>query len=409
MNMKRIILITFVLLINNISHSQWIQQSSGVTSALQRTRFINQNTGWCCGNASVILKTTNGGINWFSQNSGTTGRILTDIFPVNDSIIYVVGYFDTILKSTNGGTNWIIIANGQSSHSYNCCFFINEKTGWIGTSAPGTRKTTDGGNTFIEQFVNEIPDDFYFKDSLNGNFSGGASVVKTSNGGENWTITTIETPGIGLEEFDRISFVNDLTGFVVGDRGTVHKTTNFGTTWDSVGQITDVAETMYCSKFINDSVGYAGGNFDRLFKTSSGGKFWTRQNFTGNPYDIYTYSDSVVWLCGNGGIIFHTTSGGQTGINTISQNIPESFELYQNYPNPFNPFTKIKFSIKYSGSYNLEIYNSLGQLSGTLFSKQLNPGEYEYNFDGSRLTTGIFFYRLSSENFSQTKKMILIK
>lgn len=410
--MKKIILIFLIFLTQSESFSQWIQQASGTNVPLNRIKFVNRNTGWICGDAGTILKTTNGGSNWFAQSSGVPNKILTCISPVNDSVVYCVGWFQTVLKTIDGGSNWMILENGQFGqvNSYHSCFFLNEQIGWIGTTLPGTLRTVDGGKSFVQQPFFDTPKDIYFKDGLNGIYSGGGTVGRTTNGGNNWKITIIETPSIGLEIFKRLSVINNLTGYIVGDRGTTYKTTNFGISWDSVGFITDVQEFMYCSKFINDSVGYAGGNFTRLFKTTNCGKSWVRQAMNnGSPYDIFCFSDSVVWLCGKPGIIWNTVTGGQTSISQISQNIPEIFRLSQNYPNPFNPSTTIKFSIKNKSNYKLEIFNSLGRLVEELFNKQLTVGEYEYNFDGLSFTSGIYFYKLSSEQFSQTRKMILLK
>ncbi len=410
--MKKILFIFYLLLISDIGFAQWVQQYSGTTRALRRVRFINRNTGWICGDAGIILKTTNGGVNWINQSSGLSNKILADIFPVNENLIYAVGFFETFLKSTNGGNNWVILENGifGNSHSYESCFFLNELTGWIGTSFPGTRKTTDGGITFMQQNVNDIPEDIYFKDSINGNFSAGGSVGKTTDGGNNWIVTIISTGGIGLEDFKRISFINSLTGFIVGDAGTTYKTTNFGISWDSIGFISQNTNFIHSSQFANESVGYAGGG-GQIFKTTTGGRSWKLQNSGAIGFlpSVFCFSDSIVWVVGNPGHIWFTSSGGQTGINTISQNIPETFKLNQNYPNPFNPSTKIKFSIKIKGNYKLEIFNSLGQLMEILFDKKINEGEYEYKFDAGNYITGIYFYRLSSDNFTQSKKMMLIK
>lgn len=408
--MKKIILIVFIFLIQSEGFSQWIQQNSGTAVPLYRIKFINENTGWCCGENGMILKTTNGGNNWLQQLTGVTNPLF-GMSPVNDTVIYVVGWFGTILKTTNGGINWEIIENNFGEDSYFSCYFINEQTGWIGTTFPGTKKTTDGGKSFINQNFNDLPRDLYFKDSLNGIYStGGGGIGKTINGGDNWQITIIVTPGIGAEDFKRISFINGFTGFVVGAEGTTYKTTNFGDSWDSVGSITDVQEFIFCSNFINDSIGYAGGNFSRLFKTTNGGRSWMRQNSTApTPLDIFCLNDTTVWLCGQPGIIYNTIHGGQTSVNQLSEIIPEGFKLSQNYPNPFNPATTIKFSIKDKSNYKLEVFNSLGKLVAELFNKELTAGEYEFKFDGSNFTSGIYFYKLYSEQFSLTKKMILIK
>lgn len=97
------------------------------------------------------------------------------------------------------------------------------------------------------------------------------------------------------------------------------------------------------------------------------------------------------------------------GIVNINSNIPDKFELKQNYPNPFNPITKIKFFIKESLFTELKVYNVLGQLIRTLVSENLKRGEYEVIFSAANLPSGVYFYRLSSPDFSETKKMVLIK
>ncbi len=97
------------------------------------------------------------------------------------------------------------------------------------------------------------------------------------------------------------------------------------------------------------------------------------------------------------------------GIGVNSNEIPEKFVLSQNYPNPFNPSTKIAFSIPTTGNVKLVVFNSLGQQVAELVNKQLISGQYEIDFTATNLPSGIYFYKLSSENYSETKKMILVK
>jgi hypothetical protein len=102
---------------------------------------------------------------------------------------------------------------------------------------------------------------------------------------------------------------------------------------------------------------------------------------------------------------------------------PNDFILYQNYPNPFNPSTTISFSIltsplnpsPYQGEGNRErltslvIYDILGSKIETLINEEMNPGFYEISFDGSKLSSGIYFYKLSTPDYSQTKSMVILK
>ncbi|MFZ1291027.1 MAG: T9SS type A sorting domain-containing protein, partial [Melioribacteraceae bacterium] len=88
---------------------------------------------------------------------------------------------------------------------------------------------------------------------------------------------------------------------------------------------------------------------------------------------------------------------------------PDVFALNQNYPNPFNPSTIISYSIPKQSMVSLKIYNVLGQLVTTLVNKQQNAGSYQYQFNASNLTSGIYFYSIKAGDFTKTQKMMLIK
>ena len=97
-------------------------------------------------------------------------------------------------------------------------------------------------------------------------------------------------------------------------------------------------------------------------------------------------------------------------VTPVSTEIPESFRLHQNYPNPFNPSTKIRFEIPVKKEFvKLAIYDIAGREITRLVNQELVPGIYEYNFDGSYLSSGMYFYTLESNSFSETKRMILLK
>lgn len=98
-----------------------------------------------------------------------------------------------------------------------------------------------------------------------------------------------------------------------------------------------------------------------------------------------------------------------TGVSNNNSVIPEKYNLSQNYPNPFNPVTKINFDIPVSGFTTLKVYDILGNLVYTLVNGNLKKGSYNYEFDGSDLSSGIYYFRLTSGDFTDVKKMTLIK
>ena len=97
------------------------------------------------------------------------------------------------------------------------------------------------------------------------------------------------------------------------------------------------------------------------------------------------------------------------GISPTSENLANDFRLGQNYPNPFNPSTTIKFNLPRTTEVTLEVFNNLGQKVATLVNGQLNAGDHEVEFERSNLSSGIYFYRLTVDNVSQKRKMVLMK
>ncbi|NCQ17689.1 MAG: hypothetical protein COZ80_08360 [Ignavibacteria bacterium CG_4_8_14_3_um_filter_37_9] len=97
-----------------------------------------------------------------------------------------------------------------------------------------------------------------------------------------------------------------------------------------------------------------------------------------------------------------------TGIGSEG-NLPVRFALYQNYPNPFNSSTKIKYSIPNSAKVSIKVYDVLGKEVTTLMNEFQNTGTHEIEFDASKLSSGLYFYRIISGIYSETRKMILLR
>ena len=115
------------------------------------------------------------------------------------------------------------------------------------------------------------------------------------------------------------------------------------------------------------------------------------------------------WITGDSGMVLRTTDGGLTFIQNLNNDIPGFYSLSQNYPNPFNPVTKVKFQIPKSSFVKLIIYDLLGREITTLVNQQFKPGTYEADWDATNYPSGVYFYKLITDEFIETKKMVLIK
>ena len=174
-------------------------------------------------------------------------------------------------------------------------------------------------------------------------------------------------------------------------------TANWNPSASATGYFLDIASDDIFESPISGYIGKAVGNV-------------TNYEVSGlNPETTYFYRVRAYNSQGesdNSNIITVNTI---TGILERTNEIPTKFILYQNYPNPFNPTTKIQFAIPKSSYVRLNVFNILGQQVAKLVNHELSQGVYSINFDAIKLNNGIYFYILQTNEFSMTKKMILLK
>ena len=104
-----------------------------------------------------------------------------------------------------------------------------------------------------------------------------------------------------------------------------------------------------------------------------------------------------------------TAPAGWVSVREIGDGVLKSFSLEQNYPNPFNPSTTLRFTLPQAGNVNLSVYNLLGEKIAEVLNQEMTSGSFEVVFDGSNLSSGVYFYTIKAGNFASSKKMILMK
>ncbi len=129
----------------------------------------------------------------------------------------------------------------------------------------------------------------------------------------------------------------------------------------------------------------------------------------------YEYHCGGSYIIGLQGCVIDGILNGDTsmpvGIQNVGSEVPDNFSLSQNYPNPFNPVTKIKFSLPSpsKGGVKLIVFDVLGREIAVLINEQLSPGTYEAEWDGSKYSSGVYFYKLITADYTETRKMVLVK
>jgi len=424
--MKKTLLILFASA-NLFAQQGWFQQVSGTNMNLNSVYFINTDTGFVAVNNGLILKTTNGGTNWILINTGTNLNLYQILF-VNSSTGFA-GTDTNTIRTTNSGVTWnISIVGGGRSIS-----FINQTIGYALRGWQTLMKSTNSGINWVQAGI--IPSMYGVDRILFRNENTGyacnkwyynnppapyylSSIDKTTNSGINWAVHYSSGMSAGAYISD-IFFLNDLFGAAVHTiinlqaRYYFSKSTNAGENWNQV----ELTEQKYSVRFTDSNNGWTCGMNGGILYSSNGGNNWSTQvsNVSTRLNSVFMVNQNTGWIVGNSGVILKTTNGGVLAVTPVSNYVPKEFSLFQNYPNPFNPTTKIKFAVpldsRIRGNDNvvLKVYDALGREVQTLVNEGLQPGTYEVDFDGTNYPSGVYYYTLNSNSFTETKRMVLIK
>lgn len=393
------------------TETAWKKILTNLSYSLNDISFAGKNIGNIVGDNGIILKTIDGGETWTSQSVNTTSS-LKSVFLVDSSNRVAVGDNGTIIKTTNGGKDWIVLSVVTNYHLKDVVF-IDSLVGIIVGTFGTILKTTDGGMNW-----NQKPggDDYYlygvdFADEKNGVAVGdygwwsSGIILRTSDGGETWTKEIDYYPTQNTSLFS-ISYCNNKKGIAVGNG--VLSTTDGGQTWNRIygGKWKSVS----CFDINN----FMAVGVSEILCTKDGGSTWNQDNYgNGTSFNSVFYTDTNdIIIAGANGTILRTTTGGiisavdeKQKTNILSGN----FTLSQNYPNPFNPTTTISYQLPVTSNVKLKVYDILGREVATLVNEEKPAGSYEVEFNGSGLSSGIYFYQLKAGNFIQTKKFVLMK
>jgi len=247
-----------------------------------------------------------------------------------------------------------------------------------------------------------------FAISNNNIFSGtsNSGVYLSTDYGQSWSQTSLNNKNVYSLA---ITGNNIFAGtYDISTPSGLYLSTNNGQNWTQ----TALNNKEILSLAITGNIVFAGAWANGVYLSTNSGVIWIRKNqgfnqipsvkalFIANNYIFAGTLGHSVWRSPLSDII---------GVQSISSEIPSSFSLSQNYPNPFNSMTKVKFQIANSGKVKITVFDILGKEVATLVNEPLQPGTYETTFDASNLSSGIYFYKLQTKNFSETKKMTLKK
>lgn len=406
-----LILIFFIFIYRScLSQNGWMLQISGTNDSLRSVKFLNSLTGWTSGTNGIILKTTNGGINWQTVSAGISND-LNSITIVSESELYAAGEDGIIIKTTDSGNNWLILNSGVNVRLNSVCF-VNSLTGYAaGFNGTVIMSTNAGNNWSILNSGTDIQlNSVFFVSSLKGWTAGYGGIFYTSDGGISWFPQFID----GSLILNSIFFSDSLHGWsAYYDNNTFGpenvRTTSGGLDWRNFSMNNSYSISVY---FADSIKGWSSGYYGKINYSSDGGTSWTTQKSgTIEHLNSVFFSDSLTgWIAGNSGMILKTTNGGiLTNIYSPEILTPVYFTLDQNYPNPFNPSTVISYSLLSDLHVTLKVYDVNGNELSVLINKFERTGMYNITFNSPDLPSGIYYYKFIAGDHSITKKMVLIR
>ena len=284
----------------------------------------------------------------------------------------------SIWKSTDLGVTWdsagMYLPQSGNELGWNNSVWCNYARVWFGTDNSRIYYSGNSGSTWTVQPTPGNADTkavWFFRQtgSVDG-LSGGSELMLSSNYGSNWLIQS--APGTGS--------IRGITGGpdFVGDGGNFMYTFYIRT-----------SDRIYMSEFSNTWLQHyraQSGNYTHIGSGFGATKFWAVRD--------------------NGGISYLDLP---VGIRNTGAEIPKESSLGQNYPNPFNPFTNIEFRVRYPGNVRISLYDVLGREVLTIVDKFLNEGSYSAGLQAGNLNSGVYFYRMTANGFTDTKLMLLKK
>jgi len=242
----------------------------------------------------------------------------------------------------------------------------------------------------------------------------GGTILRTTNGGINWISQSSGT----TENFRGVSFTDVNNGTVVGDYGTILRTNNGGGVFIPVELSLFTADVSGSNINLNWSTASEINNYGFEIERSSDKTDWRLIGFkegNGTTTEIHNYSFVDDLFGTSSSKLYYRLKQIDFNASFEYSDIveieiaPATFSLSQNYPNPFNPTTNIGFRIAEFGFVSLKVFDVLGIEVAILVNEEKQPGIYEVEFDASHLSSGIYFYKLQTENLSENKKKQDIK
>ncbi|MDP4196139.1 MAG: YCF48-related protein [Bacteroidota bacterium] len=405
------------------SGSSWDNKIQAFSQlGFRQLTFVDSKTAYMCGGSTInsdslglMYKSTDGAVTWNALDYNFKTNMYSFAMPTAD-VWYASGGGNSLFKTTDAGKNWTKLTSpvtGVTTMVFYSIVFTSKDTGYAAGNAGKLIKTVDGGQNWTNLTSGFSSTQAIWKivipDSSNSNTlfitGGGGKLSKSTDGGQ--TFTSVDTKV--ASNFFGLKFKDKKIGLIGGTSQALSKTTDGGNTWTPLTLPSSITGTIWAIGFGEKTYWACLSTGDIIYSTDEGTTWSAIKKFNANPLYDAAFANKSIYFVGASGSVIKGNADLNTSVKQISGATVKSFELTQNYPNPFNPSTTIKYSVPNEGKVSLKVYNLLGEEVATLVNQNQSAGTYSVNFDASSLSSGIYFYQLSSGNNVSVKKMMLVK
>ncbi len=403
--------LVFSLLFSQSINAQWTSRKSGTDKNLHAVYFTSVEVGYTVGDAGTILRTTNSGVCWSIQTSGVSNNLQSVIF-TTATTGFAVGSNGLILKTNNGGKNWDVKYSGTGNFLSDV-FFTDTLTGYSVGGNGTIIKTIDGGEHWISQAIDSenFYNSVYFSNANIGYIVGYEIILKTTNGGSNWSVLKSWHSWMPIfhglfMNLTSVCFTDSTHGYITGYGYAYYinaqtiltdsfllKTIDGGLNWTE--QVSN--GILYEVNFRDAESGYAAGTRGAIVKTMDSGSLWQSEP-NGKANDLFSicYMDSnMACAVGKMGVILTSTAAGVPCMDESEVNFD-----WKIYPSPTN--TSISFEVSaLDENSSFVIYDMLGkELKRQTIDSKIT------RIDVSLWNTGIYFIKLVTTKLTDVRKFI---
>ena len=401
--------------------AQWTQ-STGIPSNQMIYCFTQSNEKMYAGigtnglTVGALYVSTDNGVTWANSTLEWAGLSAVMSIAVKGDYIFAGTYEDDLFISSNNGLNWSHVVLNLSAGVFALGASGNNVVAYTNGTGPGWISTNNGANWSVTGTgVLEIVNDFL---SADGKFYSATrkGLAVSTNDGLTWTTAANNGTPVypdGRKPMSGLLYRNGIIYANVIDK--ILYSTDFGDNWTATNITLSNFSTSYSMVYYGGKIYAALYGLSDTSKgvvyTSNNGANWSfmTQGFGTTPSVRKLLINNEYLIAGayTGGV-YRMPLSVLTGTGNENEAVRD-FSLKQNYPNPFNPETKISFSINKKEFASLKVYDSMGRVVSVLVNEELKAGNYSFNFNGEKLSSGIYFYKLEAGNFSDTKRMVLVK